>query len=228
MLSGNINTLTLVFLGFFLVIALAMFALYALLNGNNTQTLADSVRTALIENRDDASRVSSKTIYPLNVDGFEHQVETTKLQEVKNHTLNGNKGTEFHFYYLLQNGDLVNTDNYQAKASNNEIKHGNKTTLIKGVTVDVAIDTKDAKHDKEHNHILNRSLPSYHQEQEMKASPKMKRYSVTYLIDGGVVSSKDSVNKKAEAKQALPDNYQKAGKASEVSGNDTMLNLTDN
>ena len=95
MISENINTTTMIIVGIILVLIVATFAVMALLNGNNTVTLEDSVRTALIDNRDDSARVNSNTLYPLNVRDFERQVRGTKLQEVKGKTLN--PGTEFKF-----------------------------------------------------------------------------------------------------------------------------------
>lgn len=221
MISENINTTTLIIIGVILVMIVGIFAVLALLNGNNTVTLEDSVRTALIDNRDDGARVNSKTLYPLNVRAFERQVRKTPLQEVKGKTFN--RGTNFKFYYLLQNGDLYDNKTYQKKLANgdNHINRTGGTTLVKAVTVDATINTSDlsGKHNKFHN------------ERAVKAPAGTKRYSVTYVIDGGVV--KHPGNGDDEASRILPKDYQRAKQQEAHDAKygfkpNTMVNLTDN
>ena len=217
MLSGNVNTMTMVVVGLFIVVILVMFALYALLNNNNTQTLAESVRTALIQNRDDAARVNSNTIYPLNVPEFQKQVRRTKLQEIGGKRVQSFQGhPAYKFYYLLQNGQLVNVNDYKTKIEDGH-NHLNRegATLIKGVTVDVTVKT---------NHTRRVPLKAKHNgETTLKSQPGSKRYSVTYLVDGGLVKKPNSDE---EASRLLPKAYQQKGNH-KVEGS-TMVNLTDN
>lgn len=231
LLSGNINNLTMIFFGLMLIVFIVLFVVYAILNNNNTQTLQDVVRTALVQNRDDAARVSGKSLYALNIQGFEDDVKTANLKEIKTHRIAGNKNSRFHFYYLLQNGDLVDTDTYQKKVADGTMSgdaHAGKTTLIKGVTVAVNIKNSEATNDKGKN--------------EQKTNDgDTTRYAVTYLIDGGKVVNADSNH---EAVRNTPDNYQgyvrngsfdfsktHDGKPANFDkdghGHNTMLNVTD-
>ena len=218
MLSGNVNTLTMIVIGLMILVLIVMFALYALLNNNNTQTLAESVRTALIQNRDDAARVNSNTLYPLNIPEFQKQVSRTHLKEIGGKQVNHVNGHQaYSFYYLLQNGQLVDVNDYKTKIPNG----GNRlnrmgATLIKGVTVDVTVKTNSTKNVKKG--------PMNDHEQQLKSTPGTKRYSVTYLVDGGVVKEPSDSND--EASRLLPKSYQQRG-SHKVNGS-TMVNLTDN
>lgn len=221
MISENINTTTMIIVGIILVLIVATFSVMALLNGNNTVTLEDSVRTALIDNRDDSARVNSNTLYPLNVRDFERQVRGTKLQEVKGKTLN--PGTEFKFYYLLQDGNLYDSKTYQKKLANgsNRLNRTGRPTLIKAVTVDAVIDTQD----------LSVHHGKFADEKALKSAPGTRRYSITYVVDGGVVKHAD--DRYDEASRILPKDYQRA-KQQEAHDEkygfkpNTMVNLTDN
>lgn len=200
MLSGNVNTISVIIVGMVLVALMVSLFIQALLNDQNTQTLSQAVRTALIQTRDDSARINSKTIYPLNVLQFEKQVKGSKLKETGNHRT-GN----YHFYYLLQNGQLVDTSDYRTAVKKNILKRGHgKTTLIKGVTVDVDVDAADARHSKGRGS----------NEAVYTAKNGDRRYSVTYLIDGGTFNSKnqpgsrDANKSDNEAGRSLPAGYQ--------------------
>ena len=114
MLGGSVNNITMIVVGLALIFMIVVFGIYAFLNNNNTETLEDSVRSALVANRDDSARVNSKSLYALDINNFEEQVKNTRLQELKSHHL-GKSGAQYKFYYLLQNGDTYNTVDYKTK-----------------------------------------------------------------------------------------------------------------
>ena len=51
MLGGSVNNITMIVVGLALIFMIVVFGIYALLNNNNTETLEDSVRSALVANR---------------------------------------------------------------------------------------------------------------------------------------------------------------------------------
>lgn len=244
MLSSNVDTFSMVMFAFTLIIAIMLFVGYALIHSTSTQTLADSVRIALINNRDDSARVNSKTLYALDVSNFEKEVEQTRLSEVKQSVggrvkswamgsldRNPNGGTNFRFYYLLQNGQLYDTETYKKKledGSNTVLNKNGKPTLIKAVTVDATIDKNSIN-----SHVFqtfNKDTKEYEQVSATRDG-RSKRYSVTYVIDGGLVKNPHSDTN--EASRLLPDSYQDPTKQDQMVGNqklksNTMINLTDN
>lgn len=239
MISSNINTTTMLIFSGILIIALLIFIGYAFVHSNNTETLADAVRTSLIDNRDDSARVNSHTLYALDVPNFEREVKQTKLSEVQHgwgigsldRDPNGN--ANFKFYYLLQNGQLYDTDTYQKKlkdGSNDVINRDGKTTLVKAVTVDVTLDK---------NQISRKGIEVYNAQKDRNEKAvaskdgRSRRYSVTYIIDGGLV--KNPASDTDEASRLLPDSYQDPNKQGQMVGDqggklksNTMINVTDN
>lgn len=213
MLGGSVNNITMIVVGLALIFMIVVFGIYALLNNNNTETLEDSVRSALVANRDDSARVNSKSLYALDINNFEEQVKNTRLQELKSHHL-GKSGAQYKFYYLLQNGDTYNTVDYKTKGEAG--LSTNKPTLIKGVTVDVSVSANDVK-----NNPTGRSKV----EHELKADGNTRRFSVTYLIDGGKVIEGKNDN---EAIRIRPSYLQQHQQNSDQRFNhSTMMNLTD-
>lgn len=226
-----------VMFGLTLIIAILMFVGYALIHANNTETLADSVRTALIDNRDDSARVNSKTLYALDIPNFEKEVQQTRLAELRRNWAMGaldrnpNGGANFRFYYLLQNGQLYDTETYKKKledGSNKVINRDGKPTLIKAVTVDATID-KNSVNSRAAS-VFNKNSKQYEQVNTTRDG-RSKRYSVTYVIDGGLV--KDPHSDTNEASRLLPNSYQDPTKDGQMVGKqkvkpNTMINLTDN
>lgn len=214
MLGGSVNNITMIVVGLALIFMIVVFGIYALLNNNNTETLEDSVRSALVANRDDSARVNSKSLYALDINNFEEQVKNTRLQELKSHHL-GKSGAQYKFYYLLQNGDTYNTVDYKTKG-----KAGlstNKPTLIKGVTVDVSVSANDVK-----NNPIGRSKA----EHELKADGNTRRFSVTYLIDGGKVIEGKNDNEAIRIRPSYLQQHQQDSKDQKFD-HSTMMNLTD-
>lgn len=214
MLGGSVNNITMIVVGLVLIFMIVVFGIYALLNNNNTETLEDSVRSALIANRDDSARVNSKSLYALDIDNFEKQVKDTRLQELKSHHL-GKSGAQYKFYYLLQNGDTYNTTDYKTKGGAG--LSTDKPTLIKGVTVDVSVSAKDVK-----NNPTGRSKA----EHELKADSNTRRFSVTYLIDGGKVIEGKNGDEAIRIRPSYLQQHQQNSKDQKFN-HSTMMNLTD-
>lgn len=214
MLGGSVNNITMIVVGLALIFMIVVFGIYALLNNNNTETLEDSVRSALVANRDDSARVNSKSLYALDINNFEEQVKNTRLQELKSHHL-GKNGAQYKFYYLLQNGDTYNTVDYKTKGEAG--LSTNKPTLIKGVTVDVSVSAKDVK-----NNPIGRSKA----EHELKADGNTRRFSVTYLIDGGKVIEGKNDNEAIRIRPSYLQQHQQNSKNQKFD-HSTMMNLTD-
>lgn len=214
MLGGSVNNITMIVVGLALIFMIVVFGIYALLNNNNTETLEDSVRSALVANRDDSARVNSKSLYALDINDFEKQVKDTRLQELKSHHL-GKSGAQYKFYYLLQNGNAYNTTDYKSKGSA-EI-NSDKPTLIKGVTVDVSVSADDVK-----NNPLGRGTA----ERELKANGNTRRFSVTYLIDGGKVIEGKNDNEAIRIRPSSLQQHQQNSKNQKFD-HSTMMNLTD-
>lgn len=214
MLGGSVNNITMLVVGLALIFMIVVFGIYALLNNNNTETLEDSVRSALVANRDDSARVNSKSLYALDINNFEEQVKNTRLQELKSHHL-GKSGAQYKFYYLLQNGDTYNTVDYKTKGEAG--LSTNKPTLIKGVTVDVSVSAKDVK-----NNPIGRSKA----EHELKADGNTRRFSVTYLIDGGKVIEGKNDNEAIRIRPSYLQQHQQDSKDQRFN-HSTMINLTD-
>lgn len=214
MLGGSVNNITMIVVGLALIFMIVVFGIYALLNNNNTETLEDSVRSALVANRDDSARVNSKSLYALDINNFEEQVKNTRLQELKSHHL-GKSGAQYKFYYLLQNGDTYNTVDYKTKGEAG--LSTNKPTLIKGVTVDVSVSAKDVK-----NNPIGRSKA----EHELKADGDTRRFSVTYLIDGGKVIEGKNDNEAIRIRPSYLQQHQQNSKDQKFN-HSTMMNLTD-
>lgn len=214
MLGGSVNNITMLVVGLALIFMIVVFGIYALLNNNNTETLEDSVRSALVANRDDSARVNSKSLYALDINNFEEQVKNTRLQELKSHHL-GKSGAQYKFYYLLQNGDTYNTVDYKTKGEAG--LSTNKPTLIKGVTVDVSVSAKDVK-----NNPIGRSKA----EHELKADGNTRRFSVTYLIDGGKVIEGKNDNEAIRIRPSYLQQHQQDSKDQRFN-HSTMMNLTD-
>lgn len=214
MLGGSVNNITMIVVGLALIFMIVVFGIYALLNNNNTETLEDSVRSALVANRDDSARVNSKSLYALDINNFEEQVKNTRLQELKSHHL-GKSGAQYKFYYLLQNGDTYNTVDYKTKGEAG--LSTNKPTLIKGVTVDVSVSAKDVK-----NNPIGRSKT----EHELKPDGNTRRFSVTYLIDGGKVIEGKNDNEAIRIRPSYLQQHQQDSKDQKFN-HSTMMNLTD-
>lgn len=214
MLGGSVNNITMIVVGLALIFMIVVFGIYALLNNNNTETLEDSVRSALVANRDDSARVNSKSLYALDINNFEEQVKNTRLQELKSHHL-GKSGAQYKFYYLLQNGDTYNTVDYKTKGEAG--LSTNKPTLIKGVTVDVSVSAKDVK-----NNPIGRSKA----EHELKADGNTRRFSVTYLIDGGKVIEGKNDNEAIRIRPSYLQQYPQDSNDQRFN-HSTMMNLTD-
>ena len=214
MLGGSVNNITMIVVGLALIFMIVVFGIYALLNNNNTETLEDSVRSALVANRDDSARVNSKSLYALDINNFEEQVKNTRLQELKSHHL-GKSGAQYKFYYLLQNGDTYNTVDYKTKGEAG--LSTNKPTLIKGVTVDVSVSAKDVK-----NNPIGRSKA----EHELKADGNTRRFSVTYLIDGGKVIEGKNDDEAIRIRPSYLQQHQQNNKDQKFN-HSTMMNLTD-
>lgn len=214
MLGGSVNNITMIVVGLALIFMIVVFGIYALLNNNNTETLEDSVRSALVANRDDSARVNSKSLYALDINNFEEQVKNTRLQELKSHHL-GKSGAQYKFYYLLQNGDTYNTVDYKTKGEAG--LSTDKPTLIKGVTVDVSVSANDVK-----NNPTGRSKV----EHELKADGNTRRFSVTYLIDGGKVIEGKNDNEAIRIRPSYLQQHQQNSKDQKFN-HSTMMNLTD-
>ena len=230
MISSNINTTTMIIFAFFLIVLLLMFVAYSILRANNTQSLSDSVRIAMINNRDDSARVNSKTLYAMDIPNFEKDVRQTRLSEINQGwslaKLAGspNGSAQFKFYYLLQNNELYDTKTYQkrlAAGSNDVIKKNGEPTFVKAVTVDVTV-AKGAS---------NKRVTPKGEKVTTVNSGKGTRYSVTYIVDGGLVENPTSTTQ--EASRLLQDSYQNPRHVRQMVGNDeklkdnVMLNLTD-
>lgn len=84
---------------------------------------------------------------------------------------------------------------------------------------------KTGKYDFSHRGVPTKHLATEH---EMKASDGMKRFSVTYVIDGGLVTNPG--NDKAEAHRLYPAAYERPNtlhQGEQLKPN-SMLNVTDN
>ena len=214
MLGGSVNNITMIVVGLALIFMIVVFGIYALINNNNTETLEDSVCSALVANRDDSARVNSKSLYALDINNFESQVKDTRLQELKSHHL-GKSGAQYKFYYLLQNGNTYNTVDYKTKGEAG--LSTDKPTLIKGVTVDVSVSANDVK-----NNPTGRSKAAH----ELKADGNTRRFSVTYLIDGGKVIEGKNDNEAIRIRPSYLQQHQQNSKDQKFN-HSTMMNLTD-